>query len=167
MNSGHCSLRPPCKLSPSRSGFTLAGVRHLVVLCHMPQHFNHAVVTHVILSSDRRWGCHGNGHQSRAPVHLLLSGRHRASSNSPATAQEPYKLSTPSAPLGIPASNPPARASNYSPKSTNCSFPPNRVSTTVKESSPWLARFRFDHTLCSLVSALLLATDAPRPIQLN
>jgi hypothetical protein len=167
MNSGHCSLRSPCPLSSGRSGFTLAGVRHLTALCHVPRHFNHTIVTRVSLSSDCQWGCHSNGHQSRAPVHLLLSDRHRASSNSPVIAQEPYKLSTPSAPLGIPASNPPARASNYSPESTNCSFPPNRVSSTVKGASPWLARFRFDHTLCSPVSTSLGSPDAPRPIWLS
>jgi hypothetical protein len=154
-------------LAHGRFRSPLIGVRHLAALRHVPRHFNHTAVTRVSPSSDRRWGCHGNGHQSHVPVHLLLSDRHRASSNSPVTTQEPYKLSTPSALLGIPASNPLARASNYSLEPMNCSVPPNLFSATVNKLSPWSVQFRSSLALCSLVSALLYATDAPRPIQLN
>ena len=47
-------VRPPCPLYPDRLESTLAGVRHLTVLCHVPQHFNHAAVTRTDLSRDRR-----------------------------------------------------------------------------------------------------------------
>jgi hypothetical protein len=40
MNSGHYSLRSPCPLSLGLFGSTLAGVRHLAALCHVPRHFN-------------------------------------------------------------------------------------------------------------------------------
>jgi hypothetical protein len=92
-------FRPPlCPLCPDRFGSTLAGVRHLAVLCHMPRHFNHVVVTRTNLSSDRRWGCHDCGHQSYAPVQLSFSGRHHVIPNSCATAPGAYKLSVPSGP---------------------------------------------------------------------
>jgi hypothetical protein len=167
MNSATVHSGHRVRLAHGRFGSTLDGVRHLAALRHVPRHFNHTVMTHVSPFGDRRWACHGNCHQSRAPVHLLLSDRHHASLNSLATIQEPYKLSTPSAPLGILASNPPARASNYSPEPTNCSFPPNRVSATVKRSSPCLARSRSVHALCSPVLVSLDSPDAPRPIQLS
>jgi hypothetical protein len=70
----------------------------------MPRHFNHTAVTHVSPSGDRRWACHGNCYQSRALVPLVLSSHRVSPSNSLATAQGPYKLSTPSAPLGIQSS---------------------------------------------------------------
>jgi hypothetical protein len=134
----------------------LAGVSP-PTLCHVPRCFNHVVVSHLSPSGDRRWACHGKCHQSLAPVHLFLSDRHRASSNSRVTAQGPYKVSTPSAPLGIQAPSTPTRVSNCSLEPPNCSLPPDRVSAIVKRSSLWLARFRSDLVLCSLVSAPLHA----------
>jgi hypothetical protein len=142
----------------------LAGVSHPTTVCHVPRCSNHTVVSHLNPSGDRWWACHGKCHQSLAPVHLFLSDRHRASSNSRATAQGPYKLSTPSAPLGIQASNPPARASNYSPESPNLGFPPNQSETPRIVTSPWLARSRSVHALCTPISVSLDSADAPRPI---
>jgi hypothetical protein len=55
-------VRPPCPLNPDHLESPLAVVRHLTVWCHVPQHFNHTVVTRAGLSSDRRWGCHGYIH---------------------------------------------------------------------------------------------------------
>ena len=97
----------------------------------------------------------------------LLSGRHRANSNSQAIAPKSYKLSTLSAPLGIQASNLPARASNYSPESPNLGFPPNRSETPRIVTSPWLARSKSVHALCSPVSVSLDSPNAPQPIQLS
>jgi hypothetical protein len=91
-------IRPPCPLYPDRLESTLAGVRHLMVLCHVPQHFNHAAVTHTDLSTDRRWGCHCCGHQSYAPLPFFLSDRQRANLKLEATAQAHYKLSTTTGP---------------------------------------------------------------------
>jgi hypothetical protein len=101
---------------------------------------------------------------ARAPPSLQPP---RVSFKLAATAQGPYKLSTPLAPLGIQASNPPARASNYSPDSPNLGFPPNRSETPRIVTSPWLSRSRSVHALCSSVSVSLGSPDAPRPIQLS
>jgi hypothetical protein len=60
---------------------------------------------------------------SPAPVTFLLFGRHRAISNSWATALEPYKLSVQSAPLCIQASSAPTRVSDCSPELPNLGFP--------------------------------------------
>jgi hypothetical protein len=49
----------------------------------------------------------------------LLSDRRASPSNSLATAQARYKLSTPSAPLGSQAPNPATRASNHPQGLTN------------------------------------------------
>jgi hypothetical protein len=79
----------------------------------------------------------------------------------------PIKLSTRSAPPYNCALNTPTRASNYSPEPPNCSVPPNQFSAAVNKLSPWPVHSRSVLALCSLVSALLHATDAPRPIQLS
>jgi hypothetical protein len=136
-------------------------------LRHIPGCFNHASVSHLSPSIDRRRASHAKCHQSLAPVHPLLPDGHRAISNSRATAQGPYKLSTPSALLCNCALNTPTRASNYSPEPPNCSVPPNQFSAAVNKLSPWLVHFMSDLVLCSLVSAPLHAPDAPRPIQLS
>ena len=96
-----------------------------------------------------------------------LFGRHRVISNSRATGLEPYKLSVPSAPLCIQASNAPARVSDCSPESSNLGFPPNRSETSRIVTSPWLARSMFVHALCSPVSVSLDSPNAPQPIQLS
>jgi hypothetical protein len=72
-----------------------------------------------------------------------------------------------SIPQGSPASNPPARASNYSPESPNFRFPPNRSETPRKVTLPWLARFRSIHALSSPVLVPLCSIDDPRPVQLS
>jgi hypothetical protein len=164
MNSGHYSTPAaiPAWVTTALDG--LAGVSHVTTLHHLPWCFNHAAVSHLSPSGDRWWACHGKCYQSLAPVHPLLSDRHRASSNSRATAQGPYKLRTPSAPLSIQASNPPTCASNYSPESPNLGFPPNWSETPHIVTSSWLARSRSVHALCSPVSVSLDSPDAPRPI---
>jgi hypothetical protein len=167
MNSGHYSTPAAVPAWVTAALDRLTGVSRPTTMRHVPRCFNHTAVSHLSPSVDRRWACHGKCHQSLAPVHLLLPDRHRACSNSRATAQGPYKLSTPSAPLGIQASNPPARASNYSPESPNLGFPPNRSETPHIVTSSWLARSRSVHALCSSVSVSLDSPDAPRPIQLS
>jgi hypothetical protein len=161
MNSGHYSTPVAVPAWVTAALDRLAGVSHPATLRHVPRCFNHATVSHLSPSGDP-CACHGKCHQSLAPVHLLLSDRHRASSNSRATAQGPYKLSTPSALLGIQASNPPTRASNYSPESPNSGFPPNRSETPRIVTSPRLARSRSVHALFSPVSVSLDPPDAPR-----
>jgi hypothetical protein len=73
----------------------------------------------------------------------------------------------PSVPQGSQASNPPARASNYSPDSPNLEFPPNWSETPREVTSLWLARFRSVHALCSPVLVPLCSPDAPQPVQLS
>jgi hypothetical protein len=82
MNSGHYSTPAVVPAWVTASLDRLAGVSHPTTLRHVPRCFNHAVVSHLSPSGDRRWACHGKCHQSLALVHLLLSDRHRASSNS-------------------------------------------------------------------------------------
>jgi hypothetical protein len=105
-------VRPPCPLCPDRLKSTLAGVIHLAVLCHVPRHFNHTAVTRTNLSSDRRWGCHGCGHQLCAQVPLFLFDRQRSNPKLEATALAPYKLSVPLAPLDNHEARAPAPASD-------------------------------------------------------
>jgi hypothetical protein len=143
------------------------GVSHLATLRHVPWSFNHAAVSHLSPPDHRRWARHGKRHQLLVLVHPLLSGRHRAISNSRGTAQGTYKLSTPSAPLCNCALNTPTRASNYSPEPPNCWVPPNQFSTAVNKLSPWPVHSRSDLVLCSLVSAPLHAPDASRPDRLG
>jgi hypothetical protein len=150
MNYGHYSTPVAVPAWVTAALDRLAGVSHLTTLHHMPQCFNHAAVSHLSPSGDRRWACHGKCHQSLAPVHPLLSDRHCASSNSRATAQGPYKLSTASALLSIQASNPPARASNYSPESPNLGFPPKSVRNTAH--SDLVVANSFQVRSCSLLS---------------
>jgi hypothetical protein len=145
----------------------LAGVSHPTTLCHVPRCFNHAALSHLNPFGDHRWACHGKCHQSLAPVHPLLSDRHRASSNSRATAQGSYKLSTPLAPLCNCALNTPTCASNYSPEPPNCSVPPNQFSVAMNKLSPWPVHSSSDLVLCSLVSAPLHAPDASWPDRLG
>jgi hypothetical protein len=125
MNSNHYSTPAAVHAWVMAASDRLTGVSHLATLLHVPGCFNHATVSHLSPSGDRRWAYHGKRHQLLAPVHPLFSDRHRVISNSRATAQGPYKLSTPSAPLCNCALNTPTRASNYSPEPPNCSVPPN------------------------------------------
>jgi hypothetical protein len=90
-------------------------------------------------------------------VTSFLSGRHRAISNSRATAPGAYKLSVSSAPQGSQATNTLTRTSNRPPELANSRLSPNRVSTTVKETSTWPAIPRsapalFDHVLACVRS---------------
>jgi hypothetical protein len=162
MNSDHYSTPADVPAWVTAASDRLTGVSHLATLRHVLWCFNHVAVSHLGPPVHRRWARHGESHQLLAPVHSLLSGRLRAISNSWATAQRSYKLSTRSAPLCNYAPNTPTSASNYSPKPPNCSLPPNRFSATVRRVSPWLVRFRYDHVLCSLVLAPLCAPDASR-----
>jgi hypothetical protein len=145
----------------------LAGVSHLATMSHVPWCFNHAAVSHLSPPDRRLWARHGKCHQSLAPEHPLLSNRHHAISNSRATAQGPYKLSTSSASQCNCALNTPTRASNYSPEPPNCSVPPNQFSTAVNKLSPWLVHSRSNPVLCSLVLAPLHAPNASRPDRLG
>jgi hypothetical protein len=77
------------------------------------------------LFGHRRWPCHGESHESFAPVLSPLSGRQHAMPKLGATALRPYKLSVPSAPLGNHTPNTPSRASDYPLKRSNFEFPPN------------------------------------------
>jgi hypothetical protein len=118
-------------------------------------------------SGDRRWARHGESHQSLAIVLSSLCDRHRAISNSRATARGSYKFSMPSVPQGSQATNTPTRASNHPPELANSRFPPNRSRAPHGVTSPWPVRFRSDHVLCSLVSVPLCAPDASRPDRLG
>jgi hypothetical protein len=167
MNSGHYSTLAAVPVWVTDASDRLTGVSHLETLRHVPWCFNHTVVSHLSPPDHRQWACHGKRHQLLAWVPPFLSGRHRATSNSWATAHGHYKLITPSAPLCNCALNPPTRASNYSQEPPNCSFPPNQFSATVNKLSLWLVRSRSNHDRCSLVSASLRASDAPRLVQLS
>jgi hypothetical protein len=167
MNSGHYSTPAAVPTWVTVASDRLAGASHLATLRHVPWCFNHAAVSHLSPPDHRRWACHSKRHQLLAPVHPLLSGRHRAISNSRATAHGHYKLSTPSASLCNCAPNTPTRASNYSPEPPNCLLPPNQFSATVRKVSPWPVCSRSDLVLCSLVSAPLRAPDAPWLVQLS
>jgi hypothetical protein len=164
MNSGHYSTPATVPAWVTAASDRLTGVSHLATLRHVPWCFNHTAVSHLSPPDHRRWARHGESHQLLAPVHPFLSGHHRAISNSRATAQGHYKLSTPSAPLCNCAPNTPARASNYSPEPPNCSLPPNWFSAAVKRVSPWSVCSRSDLVLCSLVLAPIHVPDAPRPV---
>jgi hypothetical protein len=119
------------------------------------------------MSVDRQWARHGENHQFLATVLSPLSGRHRAISNSRATALEPYKLSVPSAPLCIQASSAPARISDCSLESSNLGFPPKSAKHTACVSLSWSAFHRSNHVLLALVLAFLCALEAHRPNQLH
>ena len=92
-----------------------------------------------------------------------FSGRRTSLSNSPATTVGAYKLSTPPAPLGNCATSEANRASNHPLELVNFSFPPNLLSTTMKEASSWSAHLRSAHTLYPLVLVFLCAPDTPLP----
>jgi hypothetical protein len=97
---------------------------------------------------------HGESHQSLATVLFSFSNRHRAISNSRATARGSYKLSMPSVSQGSQAPIPSTRAFNCSLEPPNCSLPPNRSRAPREVTSPWPARYRSIPTLCSFVSVL-------------
>jgi hypothetical protein len=63
------------------------------------------------------------------PETLPLFGRRASFPKFVATAHESYKLSVPSAPLGIQAPSTPTRVSNRSPENPNLGFPPNQSKT--------------------------------------
>ena len=138
----------------------LAAITVVCVLhrdCAMPQALNHVAVHRLSISTRRWWSCHDSIHDLLAPVTSFLSGRHRAISNSRATAPGAYKLSVPLAPQGSQATNTPTRASNHPPELANSRLSPNRVSATVKETSTWPAIPRsapalFDHVLACVRS---------------
>jgi hypothetical protein len=133
----------------------LAAITGFCVLhrdCATPQVLNHVAVHRLSISTRRRWYCHDSIHDLLAPVTSFLSGRHRAISNSRATAPRAYKLSVPSPPQGSQANNTPTRTSNFPPELANSRLSPNRVSATMKETLPWPAILRstpalFDHVL--------------------
>jgi hypothetical protein len=117
-----------------------------------PQALNHIAVHRLTISTRRRWSCHDSIHDLLAPVTSFLSGRHRSISNSRATTPGAYKLSVSSALQGSQVTNTPTRTSNRPPELANSRLSPNRVSATVKETSPWPAIARsapalFDHVL--------------------
>jgi hypothetical protein len=167
MNSSHYSTPAVVPAWVTAALDRLAGVSYLATLRHVPWCFNHATVSHLSPPDHRRWAHHGKCHQSLAPEHPLLSGHRASFPELVATAYGSYKLSLPLVPQGSPTSNPPARASNYSPESPNLGFPPNRSETPRIVTSPWLARSRSVHALCSPVSVPICPPDAPRPIQLS
>jgi hypothetical protein len=167
MNSSHYSTPATVPAWVTTALDRLAGVSHLATLRHVPWCFNHAAVSHLSPPDHRRRACHGKCHQSLAAEHPFLSGRRASFPELVATAHGSYKLSLPSVPQGSPASNTPSRASNYSPESPNLGFPPNRSETPRIVTSPWLARSRSVHALCSPVSAPICPPNAPRPIQLS
>jgi hypothetical protein len=167
MNSGHYSTPVAVPAWAMAASDILAGVSHLATLRHIPWCFNHAALSHLSPPDHRRWARRGESHQLLAPVHPLLSDRHHDISNSRTTARGAYKLSMLSVPQGSRVSNPPARASNYSPESPNLGFPPNRSKTPRTVTLLWLARFRSVHALCSPTSVHLCSPNAPRPIQLS
>jgi hypothetical protein len=143
-----------------------AGDSHFAALRHVPWHINLTAVTHVSSSGGRRRACHGNCHQSRAPATFFFSGRRVSLSNSLATAQARYKLTTPPAPLGSCATSEATRALNHPLELPNLGFPANHSRTPSGVTSQWLAHLRSAHALCSFVSMSLCAPDAPRPRQL-
>jgi hypothetical protein len=167
MNSGHYSTPTAVPAWVTTALDRLARVSHLATLRHVPWCFNHAAVSHLSPPDRHRWARHGKCHQSLTLEHPLLSDRHHAISNSRATAQGTYKLSTPSAPLCNCALNTPTCASNYSPEPLNCSVPPNQFSAAVNKLSPWPVHSRSNLVLCSLVSAPLHAPDASWPDRLG
>jgi hypothetical protein len=127
MNSGHYSTPVVVPAWVTAASDRLTGVSHLATLRHVLWCFNHVAVSHLSPPVHRRWAHHSESHQLLAPVHHFLSSRHRAISNSRATAQGHYKLSTPLAPLCNCAPNTTTRASNYSPEPLNCLLPPKSV----------------------------------------
>jgi hypothetical protein len=143
------------------------GDSHFAALRHVPWHINFTVVTHFSSSGGRRGACHGNCHQSRAPVTFFFSGRRVYLSNSLATAQACYKLLTPPAPLSSCATSVATCASNHPLELPNLGFPPNHSRTPSGVTSPWSARLRSAHTLCPFVLVFLCAPDTPRPTQLS
>jgi hypothetical protein len=152
MNSGHYSTPAAVPTCVTAASDRLTGVSHLVTLRHVPWYFNHTAVSHLSPSGDRRWACHGKRHQLLVLVHPLLFGRRASFPELVTTAHGSYKLSTPSAPLSIQASNPPARASNYSPE-INWAHPricPKSVGNTAH--SDLAVANSFQVRSCSLLS---------------
>jgi hypothetical protein len=123
--------------------------------------FNHVAVHHLSMSIRRRWSCHGEVHESLAPVTSSLSDRKRNLFKLNATAFGSYKLSMPSAPLCSQAPNTPTRTSDYPLESPNLRLPPNRSRTSCCVSSSLPACYRSVHALFSLVLVLWCALDTP------
>jgi hypothetical protein len=97
--------------------------RYFTALHHVPWHINLTAVTHVSSSGGRRGAFHGSCHQSSALVTFFFSSRRASLSNSLATAQACYKLSTPPAPLSSCATSKATRASNHPLELPNLGFP--------------------------------------------
>jgi hypothetical protein len=89
-----------------------------------------------------------------------LSGRRASFPKLAATAHGSYKLSVPSAPLGIQATSAPTRVSNRSPENPNLGFPPNQSKTPCGVSSPWLPRFWSVLGFLTLILLCLCAVNA-------
>ena len=140
----------------------LTAVTRVCVLhhdCATPQALNHVALHRFSISTRRRWSCHDSIHDLLAPVTSFLSGRHRAISNSGATTPGIYKLSVQSAPHGSQATKTPTRTPNRPPELANSRLSPNRVSATVKETSPWPAIPRSTPALFDNVLEPILAYD--------
>jgi hypothetical protein len=151
-----------------RRGLTVVtGVGILHRDCAMPQAFNHVATSHNSSPMSAVAPQLVSATVNRAGDSSLLSSRRTSPSNSLATAQARYKLSTPSASLGSQAPNPATRASNHPLELANSWFPPNRFSAAVERISPWPVHFRSIHVLCPLVSAPLPAPDASRTDRLG
>jgi hypothetical protein len=136
-----------------------AGDSHFATMRHVPWHINLTAVTHISSSGGRRGACHGNCHQSCAPVTFFFSGRRTSLSNSLATAQACYKLLTLPALLSSCATSEATRASNHPLELPNLGFPQNHPRTPSGVTSLWPVRLRSVHAHCPLVSAPLLAPD--------
>jgi hypothetical protein len=129
--------------------------------------FYHVVVSHCKPLVRRRWGRHGEGHES--PHQWLIPSPTATvpNPNSLATAQACYKLPTPPALLCNCVPSRATSASNHPLELPNLGFPPNHLRTPSGVISPWSARLRSAHTLCPLILVFLCAPDTPRPTQLS
>jgi hypothetical protein len=127
----------------------------------------HVAMNRLSMSVHRWWPCHGESHESLAPVTSPLSGSQRAVTKLDAASEGTYKLPPPWAPLSNHAPSAPVRVLDCPPESSNLEFPINQFSTPPWVSSSWPAFSRSVHVLLALVTAPWCAQDAHRPSQLN
>jgi hypothetical protein len=128
-------------------------------MCHVVVLY-HAVVIVAHLDLPPQEPLHQQSPRLSNPKLFPLSSRRVSFPKLAATAHESYKLSVPSAPLGIQAFSAPTRVSNHPPESFNLGFCPNQSRTSGGVSSLWLARYRSVHGFLALVSTSLCAVDA-------
>jgi hypothetical protein len=103
-----------------RRGLTaVTGVGVLHCDCATPQAFNHIATSRNSSPMTTVAPQLVSATVNHAGDSSLLFGRRASPSNSLATAQARYKLSTPSTPLGSQAPNPATRASNHPQKLAN------------------------------------------------